>query len=92
MSTEYVVRIENCGDLEKEIDCDGLHDAALTARDLQAAYPHHTVDVYRPDNIDLGMPTGLTRDEREQVEEWMNQSGVGRRLTDAELAALRGAK
>lgn len=69
MSTEYVVRIEDRGRLVQEVDCDDLRDAALTAHDLRPSYPRYSVEVYRPDNIDLGMPRGLTRDEGEQVDE-----------------------
>lgn len=67
--SEFVVRVEHYGDLVLEVDCDDLIDAALTAVDLR---PHHkgmSVEVYRPDNIDLGVPRGLTRDQQEQVEE-----------------------
>ena len=67
--TEYVVRIEDYGRLVQQVDCDGLRDAALTCIDLAKAYPKFSCTVYRPSNVDLDMPTGLTRDEREQVEE-----------------------
>ena len=83
--TEYVVRIELHGRLLDEVNCDSLRDAALTARDLRPHHPAMSVEVYRPDNIDLGMPRGLTRDQVEDVEEW-ESSTVGLSRSPARAA------
>lgn len=63
----YVVRVEDFGRLVREVACADFRDAIETAIRLAREYPNYWVSPYRPDNIDLGMPTGLTRDE---VDAW----------------------
>lgn len=61
----YVVRVEDFGHLVREVACADFSDAVETALRLAKEYPKHRVQPYRPDDIDLGMPTGLGPDERE---------------------------
>lgn len=69
LQRRYTVRVESYGALVLERQAEDLAHAVSMRRQYAEQYPQHQVEVYRPDNIDLGCPTGLTRDEQEQVEE-----------------------
>lgn len=63
----YAVRVEYHGDLLREVACADFADAVETALRLAAEYAsRRAIDVRpcRPDNVDLGMPDGLSTDER----------------------------
>lgn len=63
----YVVRVEDFGRLVREVAVADFADALQTAIQLAREYPKFWVSPYRTDNIDLGTPQGLTRDE---VDAW----------------------
>ena len=73
MKPRYAVRVEHFGRLIRERWTDALGAAATLRRTLSddEANRRFSITIYRPDNIDLGCPTGLTQDEEDSLEEML---------------------
>jgi len=65
----YSVRVEDRGQLVREVACESFGASLAVALDLSRQYPKLSVSPYNAENVDLGCPTGLTRDEREAWDE-----------------------